>query len=144
MNWQDAVRNLQQLKADIPKITGNEMVNFALDNIRTETDIHGKRMKPRKANARRNSGRGLLVDTGAGRRSIRIARSNQDFTELTANEYMQAHNEGVNRTVTSRSRRGKTFSRRMNLPKRQFTGKSDKQTARIERVIANRVIAALT
>lgn len=141
--WQEAIRKIQQLKADIPKLTGNEMVNFALDNIRTES-WEGKKWAPRKAGSRRNSGRGLLVDTGAGRRSIRIARSNSQVTELTANEYMQAHNEGVNRTVSARSRRGKTYSRRMNLPKRQYTGKSDKQTARIERVIANRLIAALT
>lgn len=142
--WQQAILKLQQLKADIPKLTGNEMVNFALDNIRKEVDINGKPMRPRKPGAKRNTGRGLLVDRGIGRRSIRIESANQREVKLTANEYMQAHNEGVNRTVSATSRRGKTFSRRMNLPQRQFTGKSPKQTERIERIIANRIIAALT
>lgn len=143
-DWRDAIRKLEQLRADIPKLTGNEMVNFALDNIRSETDIRGQKMKPRKRGTRRNTGRGLLVDTGAGRRSIQVESANQQSVKLTANEYMQAHNEGVNRTVSARSRRGKTFSRKMNLPQRQYTGKSDKQTERIQRIIANRIVAALT
>lgn len=147
--WTEAIRRLQQLKLDIGKITGNEMVNYALDNIRKEIDIHGRPMTRRKAGSVRDAGRGMLVNRGIGRRSIQVERSNINETVLTANEYMIAHNDGVNETVnvSAHSRRGRavrSHSRHMNLPQRQFTGKSDEQTERIEKVIAGRMVKALT
>lgn len=142
-DWRVAVQRLLQLKADVPKIVGNEMVNYALDNIREQKDINGMSFKPRNPRSPRNTGRAILVDTGRGRRSIadKIAG---DKVSVTAEDYMVAHNEGVNKTVTARSRRGRTFSRKMNLPQRQFTGESDKQTDRINRVIAGKIVQALT
>lgn len=151
-HWTEAVRRLEQLKLDIPKLTGNEMVNFALDNIRKES-FEGKPWPKRKAGAVRDSGRNLLVDTGAGRRSIRVLRSTPAKTELTANDYMQAHNEGEQGTFSvrahTRTRKGRSeqvssHSRKMNLPERRFTGKSNEQTSRIQKVITNRIIKALS
>jgi len=151
-HWTESVRRLEQLKLDVPKLAGNEMVNFALDNIRKES-FEGKPWPKRKAGAVRDSGRNLLVNTGAGRRSIKVSRSTPQQTQLTANDYMQAHNEGENGTFTvnahSRTRKGRTHnvashSRKMNLPERRFTGKSDEQTTRIQKVITNRIIKALT
>lgn len=143
MNWKVAVQRLQQLKADLPKIVGNEMVNYALDNIRAQKDINGTAFKARSPKARRNTGRAILVDTGRGRRSI-DSKVTGERVKLTAEEYMIAHNEGVNKSVTARSSRGRTFTRKMNLPQRQFTGKSDGQTGQINKVVANRIVKALT
>lgn len=142
-HWQIAVQRLQQLKEDLGKIAGNEMVNDALDNIRAERDINGAPMKPRKPGTRRNSGRSLLVDTSRGRRSIRHKEENTRV-KLLGEEYMVAHNEGVNRTVSARSRRGKSFTRRMNLPKREYAGDSPKLRSRINKIVANRIVRALT
>jgi hypothetical protein len=142
-HWTDAVRKLEELKRNLPILVGNEMVNTALDNIRKETDIDGKPMQKRSAKAKRNTGRNLLVDTGRGRRSIKDV-SNGDTIQLTAEDYMIAHNEGVDKTVSARSRKGKTYSRKMKLPKRQFTGESAAQTERINKTIANAIVKALS
>lgn len=146
-DWQEAIKKLEALKASLPKLVGNEMVNFALDNIRSES-FEGKKWKPRKPGTKRNSGRNLLVDTGRGRRSIRISKSSTLKTELDAIDYMQAHNEGVKKTVSVRgySRKGrsvKPHSMKMNLPQRQFTGVSNEQTRRINLVIQQQIIKAL-
>jgi hypothetical protein len=97
-----AIRNLQRLKAEIQTIAGSEMVNTALDNIRKGVDYLGSALKPRSAKAKRNKGRAILVDTGTGRRSIRYMVSGQ-FVNITAVDYMIAHNEGVSKTVTVRA-----------------------------------------
>jgi len=150
-HWSAAVKRLVQLKADIPKLAANEMVNFALDNIR-KGSWEGVPFAPRDPRAERDSGRAILVDTGEGRRSI-DARHTESSATLTANEYMQAHNAGVNKRVNVRShsrvRNGrsetvKSFTREMKLPKRQYTGKSKEQTRRIEKLIATKIIKAVS
>lgn len=155
MHWTEAIQKLEQLKADIPKITGNELVNFALDNLRKQS-WQGIPWAKRKPGSVRNEGRALLVDTGAGRRSIRSkAVGNQ--VDLMANDYMQAHNEGATirgnhsvrahtRVRKGRSQNVRSHQRNANttLPERRFTGKSTEQTARIEKVIAGRIVKALT
>lgn len=143
MHYLQAIANLEALKTRLTTLAGNEMVNEALDNIRQEKDINGQPMKPRSPKAKRNRGRRLLVDTGEGRRSIRQKISGTKVG-LIANDYMVAHNEGVNKTVSVRSRKGRTFSRKMNLPQREFTGESRKQTERIERVIASQILKAVS
>lgn len=143
MHYLQAIKNLQQLKRELPKIVGNEMVNDALDNIRAQREIDGQPMKPRKPGSTRNRGRSLLVDTGRGRRSIDDKVEGMKV-KLQAEEYMVAHNEGVNKTVSARSRKGKTFSRKMNLPQRKYAGKSKKLDERIGKVIQNKIVKALT
>lgn len=138
----EAVRRLEALKAQVSTIAGNEMVNAALDNIRNES-FEGKPFRKRKAGTKRDSGRKLLVDSGRGRRSIE-KKIQGNKVSLTALDHMVAHNEGVNETVTARSKKGKTYSRKMNLPQRQFTGESKSQTARIENAIKQQIIKALT
>lgn len=142
MHWTEAIRRLTQLKLQVPTLTANEMVNFALDNLRAGS-WRGVRWPARKPGTVRDAGRALLVDTGEGRRSIRGV-AERGGARLEANEYMQAHNEGVNRTVTARSSRGRSFQRNMRLPERRFTGESTEQTARIEKVLAQRIVKALT
>lgn len=142
-DWRDSIKRLEAVKQKIGTITGNEMVNFALDNIQRES-WEGKKWKPRKPGTHRNQGRKLLVDTGKGRRSIRISKSSITRTELEAVDYMEAHNEGVHQTVNAKSRKGKSYTMKMNLPQRQWTGKSEEQTARIENLIKQEIVKALT
>ena len=140
--WTEAIRRLQQLKTELTTIAGGEMVSFALDNIRKES-WQGSRWQRRKPGSRRDSGRGLLVDTGAGRRSIDYTTSGT-HADVTANVYMQAHNEGVNKPVSVRNRRGGTHTRNMKLPQRQFIGQSKELDSRISNTIARRIVKALT
>lgn len=142
-HWKDAIKRLEAVKQKIPTITGNEMVNFALDNIQRES-WEGKKWAPRKPGTKRNQGRKLLVDTGKGRRSIHVSKSSLTRTEIEAVDYMEAHNEGVHKTVNARSRKGKEYTIKMNLPQRQWTGKSSEQTNRIETVIKQEIVKALT
>jgi phage gpG-like protein len=149
---QQSIANLEALKRDVPKIVANEMVNYALDNIRKGVDVNGKPLKKRKSGSPRDAGRAILVDTGDGRRSI-TAKPKGNVVELTANDYMQAHNDGAKQRVNvrahTRKRKGrsenvKSFTKQMNLPQRQFTGKSTEQDNRIAKVIQQRIIKACT
>lgn len=149
--WKNTITKLQAVKRDIPKLAANEMANFSLDNIR-KGSWEGVPFAPRDPQAERNSGRAILVDTGEGRRSIE-GRVRDGHAVLTSNEYMHAHNTGVNKRVNVRShtrvRNGRSetvssFTRQMNLPKRQFSGKSEEQSRRISKVIVNRIINAFS
>lgn len=155
-HWTVSVARLEQFKKDLPKLVGNEMVNYALDNMDAEA-FDGKKWPARKPGAPRNQGRKLLVDSGDGRRSIGIQKATQSEVQLTANEYMQAHNEGETIRGTymvrshTRNRGGKTIdvsahSRTVNftLPERRFSGKSAVQTRRIQAMISKGIIKALT
>jgi len=112
-----------------------------------------KRWKPRNKKAKRNKGRKILIDSGALKRSIRITdKTAHSVTVGTNLPYAQIHNEGFSgvqyvkphkRTATRKmkwknsytgrnttikgagSRHNvKGFGRRVNMPKRQFIGKS--------------------
>ena len=137
----ECIANLQALKGNLKKIAANEMVNYALDNLKKGTDIRGQRFKERKPGTKRNTGRAILFDTGDGRRSIK-GRETSNGAELTGLVYMLAHNEGVNKTVSGRSRLGNSFTRKMDLPQREFAGDSPAQRARIESEISKAIIRA--
>lgn len=154
-HWKEVVAKLETLRANIPRIVGIEMVNHANENLRSES-FEGQKWPARKAGAVRDAGRRLLIDTGDGQRSIRVSRQDEDQVDLTANEYMQAHNEGakitgkVSISSHSRTRKGRTeqvssHSRTMNtqLPERRFIGVSKKLAARINNAIFKRIFAIL-
>jgi len=149
-HYQVIIERLQQLKREIPVIVGNEMVNFAIDNIHAE-GFEGDKWDPRKPGAPRNNGRGLLKDTGDGERSIRVSREDESEVHVTANDYMEAHNTGAtirgNFSVRehTRKRRGrsmtvKAHSRNVNttLPTRTFLAPSKTLNTRIATAIVKR------
>lgn len=98
----------------IPKLIGNEVVNFTLDNFRRQGYL-GDTFEPwrkRKPAGRKSSTRALLVLSGRGRRSIRVTRADQDIVAVGSDvPYMKAHNEGSTALVTvkphTRNRYGK-------------------------------------
>lgn len=150
MDYRKLISVLQQFKREMPTLVGNEMVNYALDNMRAE-GIDGKPWPRRKAGAARDEGRRLLIDTGQGERSIRIVRKNSAVVEVAANEYMEAHNTGatINTTANVRShtrtRAGRTeqvsaHTRQVNftLPQRTFLAPTDALFKRIQNTLLTR------
>lgn len=146
---------LQRSLSGLPTVLGNEGVNWVKDNFRRQgyPDKGFTTWKPRKANAKRNAGRGLLIDSSRLSRSPRIMSTGPLRVDIgTDVPYARAHNEGFTGVVTVRShnraklgnirmstgrtgqfrnKRGivgttvvKSHQRRMNLPRRQFIGKS--------------------
>lgn len=147
MHYLQMITKLKQFKSEMSDIAGNEMVNFGIDNIRSGS-FEGRQWPPRKANAPRNKGRALLIDTGAGMRSIRVVRKNEREVDVSANDYMEAHNTGARISGTfgvrahSRRRAGRSYKvrahkRRVNttLPQRTFLAPS--------KVLADRISGAL-
>lgn len=86
----------------LPRIGGNEIVNFSLDNFRRQGFL-GDRFepwRPRKANKwskkKDNPGRSILVLTAKLRRATRIIRADGDLVVVgNYMPYARAHNEGV-------------------------------------------------
>lgn len=154
-NYRTTISRLQELKRQYPTLVGNELVNFAQDNIRAGS-WEGSAWPARKPGAPRNEGRGLLINTGRGWRSIRISRRSATIVELTADTHMAAHNAGAhikgnfgvrehNRTRMGRVHRVSAHSRNVDfkLPKRQFVGKSRKFDVRITGILVRRILNAL-
>ena len=68
------------------------------------------------------------------RRSIKSYIEGDSIVFTSSTPYAAAHNEGVNKRVSVRSKKGKTFTRKMNLPQRQFIGEYDGMVKTVERI----------
>jgi phage gpG-like protein len=160
----------RRLIADMPAYVGTEAVRFFLDSFTRQgfIDAGFTKWEARKPNAKRNT-RGILMDTGALRRSIRIVSKGRNYVIVGATQpYAQAHNEGVDATVnikahsrrisaitkvfnikTKRGRKVrvstgslahvKAHTRKMKLEKRQFMGESAFFNKRILMQIEHRI-----
>lgn len=141
----------------IPIIVGNEAVNFALDNFRRQaflsyTSEPWPARKVVKGDRRKN--RGLLVDTGRLRRSIRIVSVTQSSVTIGSDvPYAKAHNEGSRigliQSVKGFTRKSgvevKAHTRKVNqnIPRRRFIGNSPYLEARIKRVVTAELMRAV-
>jgi hypothetical protein len=132
----------RRLKGRLTRIVGNEAIAFAKSNFRKQgfEGYPGRinKWKKRKGGAR-DKGRAILVDTGTGRRSIRVGTVTPTTVAITTDtDYMGAHNDGgvikVKANVRQhrrRTRKGhatvKAHTRQMNtrVTKRQFIGPSE-------------------
>jgi phage gpG-like protein len=160
----------RRLIRDLPAYVGTEAVRFFQDSFTRQffIDTGFTKWEPRKPNAKRNT-RGILMDTGALRRSIRIVSKGRNYVIVGATQpYAQAHNEGVDATVnikahsrrisaitkvfnikTKRGRKVrvntgslahvKAHTRKMKLEKRQFMGESAFFNKRILMQIEHRI-----
>lgn len=150
-HYTETIKKLQQFKREMSTLVGNEIVNFALDNLDAEIDKNGAKLKPRKSNAPRNSRRRILKDTGDGDRSIQIGKKTAREVTVVANDYMAAHNEGAHIIATAkvkqhtRRRNGrnetvKAHTRNVNtqLPTREFLGPGKKLDTRIVNTLSKR------
>jgi hypothetical protein len=155
MEYTKFLAALKKFREQMPALVANDMVNYALDNLNAQHDVDGQPMKPRRANAPRNQGRRILKDTGDGDRSIRISAQTESYVDITANDYMEAHNVGatIKKTVNVRAhRRARTgrsggpsevaaHTREMNttLPRRTFFAPSKELDRRIVKTLSTRL-----
>ncbi len=113
------IRNLKDAKRNIPFLVSNNSKNFFLQSFRNQgfTDNSLEKWQKRDNRSRRNSGRAILVDTGALRRSIKVSQSSFNKIVITSNlPYAAVHNYGL------KAGRGRGFK----MPKRKFMGNSKK------------------
>lgn len=113
------IRNLKDAKRKIPVLVSNNSKNFFLQSFRNQgfTDNSLEKWQKRDNRSRRNSGRAILVDTGALRRSIKVSQSSFNKIVITSNlPYAAVHNYGL------KAGRGRGFK----MPKRKFMGNSKK------------------
>lgn len=113
------IRNLKDAKRKIPVLVSNNSKNFFLQSFRNQgfTDNSLEKWQKRDNRSRRNSGRAILVDTGALRRSIKVSQSSFNKIVITSNlPYASVHNYGL------KAGRGRGFK----MPKRKFMGNSKK------------------
>lgn len=131
-----------KLQRNLPKIIGIEAVNHFKQSFRDGgfTDYHLEKWKERKKAI--DSGRGILVKTGALRKSIRVLRITNTSVTVGVDgniiPYAEIHNEGgtAHRRAFSYKR-----GRRMvyvkahgaKYPKRQFIGNSIELNRKIKR-----------
>jgi len=151
-NVDDLRRSFERFKSRIPTIAGTTAKNFFVDSWKLQGFDDGKQIrkwKPRSSRSPRNSGRAILVDSGRLRRSIRILKkSSASVTVGTTVPYGAAHNFGLRITTRAqvrahirRTRRGpvpvRAHSRSVNLniPRRQFIGRSDKLNRQINEAL---------
>jgi phage gpG-like protein len=101
-------RRFQQFKQDAPKEGGGQ------------TDDSKGGWAPRLSNAKRNTGRAILVDTGALRRSIGVIKAT--FKEIviasTGIPYAKRHNEGLSK-----------------MPQREFIGDSKEMNEKNKKLL---------
>jgi len=127
---------MRQTLSTLPKKVGTETVNFALDNFKRQGFLGPtvQPWRPRKEVNSKNRGRNILVQSGRGRRSIRILRASLDEVVVGSDlPYMKAHNEGFHGTVTVRGHERMHFTRER-LGTGKFTSKGKERTKTVNRL----------
>jgi hypothetical protein len=91
----------RQALTRLPLLVANEAKNFSLDRFKAQNwiDERTESWKKRKPGSKRDAGRNLLIDTGKGRRAIRIIRADWGLIRVGIDEpeiekYMSVHNNG--------------------------------------------------
>ena len=165
---QHQLRDFRAITKDLPGYIGTEAVRFFKGSFDRQgfIDESYERWKPRKAGARRNKGRKILVDRATLKRSIRITNKTSNSVTVGTNlPYARIHNEGgtikANARVKAYRRKikqafGKKLkkmviaqvrehTRKMNLtiPQRQYIGNSLFFERRMEMQLTYRIKQAL-
>ena len=130
----DIGKRLEELKKlakyGLPKIIGNEVVNFSKDTFRQGgfTDAAFNPWKPRKDQSKKNQGRAILVKSGDLRRSIKKQVSVRKVTISSNLPYAAVHNYGL-----KAGRNGFT------MPQRKFLGPSKTLSSKIKNTIKKEI-----
>lgn len=135
------VNAIKKVLITLPRDIGDTAVLFTKERFKQQNwkNKSAVAWQKRKGTAKRNKGRSLLMDTGRLKRSIRRKRTTSNSVTIGSNvPYAKAHNEGVNKKVTVGAR-----TRNMNLPKRQFMGKSHALDKRIKAEINRQITKAI-
>lgn len=100
------------LQRQLPAIVGGRAVNYFKRSFQQQgwVDKGIEKWPARKAGAKRNKGRKLLIDSGRLRRSIRVVEKGEHYVIVgTDVPYGVAHNEGVDKNVNVRAHTRRTF-----------------------------------
>jgi phage gpG-like protein len=156
----------------LPHRMGVLAVAFSMERFRQQNWIGSSGVepwKPRKKDSLKNKGKGILIQSGNLRRSIRITAETRDGVTVGSNIiYAKVHNEGSTETVqisahkrtlgtidiTELNKAGKpkkkavttdvkAHSRKQNIPKRQFLGASPALTNQLTDMVAKTITEAL-
>ena len=95
-----SLAGFQDMKMKAPKIIANNSKNHFLEGFRKgggQTDASITGWEPRQRTAKRNQGRGILINTGALRRSIDVLKATwkEIIIGTTRIAYAERHNEGL-------------------------------------------------
>lgn len=96
----------------LPKIVGNEVVNFSKENFNRQgfLDSSVQRWRPRRNNKGR--GRAILVKSARLKRSIRITKIDTDVVAVGSDvTYAKVHNEGFNGVVNVKGHSRKLYGK---------------------------------
>lgn len=168
--FKEVLRRYQRLKGRLPRIIGQEAVNFFKDNFTRQGWIDGGRVNKWKKRKPQRFGRGsstrkrraLLIGTGRLRKSIRIVNWGQNFVNIgTDVKYAKIQNEGgiITQKVTPRQRaffwrmfyttgnemyKSMALSKtiKIRIPKRKFMGSSTDLRRQIKRTIRLSILRA--
>ena len=109
----DRIRSkLQNSLNSLPKVLGNEAVNFSLDRFRNQNWIGDSTepWKPRQSNRKKDSGKAILVQSGRLRRAIGVISTGPGRVVIGVQgvPYARIHNYGGK---IQRHARSETFQR---------------------------------
>lgn len=163
-NFENKLKKFKQLKKELPPIVGEVSVSFFQDNFRRQGFLNQtiEKWKPRK-NKRRGA---ILVKSGRLRKDIHRGYTSWNRTVIkTSVPYAKIHNEGFSGIVrvkshqrtnkkmvgtgvylirTKKEKRKKQvtvkniegYSKMVNIPKRQFMGRSRLLDVKVKNVIS--------
>lgn len=163
--WFKELDQAKKLISNLPRLIGNEMLNFSKDRFKDQAWHDNQREAwPKRKDS---SSRALLIKTGRLRRSIRIVSASKSAVVIgTDVPYAQIHNEGgtVQPTVTEKMRKfawsmtkkdpknadmwkglalTKKTSLKIYIPKRQYLGASAKFHRDLNEFLKNEIKKAL-
>lgn len=117
-------RKFDKFKRSAPGKVANNSLNWFLEGFRKggrQTDDSLSGWAPRQTTAKRNQGRGILIDTGALRRSVQVLKATWKEIIIGTKDiaYAARHNEGLK-----------------GMPQREFIGDSKKLNKENEKLLA--------
>lgn len=141
-------QKLAQKLSELPPVLGEEAVNFFHSNFDKQAwqgnpeQAWAKRKNPTKWGKKEDDGRAILIQSGAGKRSVKVGKIEKYKVFIEAGgevaPYMKVHNEGFQGVVNQEvrpftkkklSKKGKEINVKghnrtiyQNIPKRQFIG----------------------
>lgn len=104
------VASFKAATAKLPRIVGNEVVNFTLENFKRQGFLGAtfqpwkKRKSPTKWGTKpKRNNRAILVDTGSMRRATRISQATWDVIKvINSDPKAKVHNEGARGWIQQR------------------------------------------
>lgn len=121
--FKETQKRFEDFKRNAPKVVANNSKNWFLEGFRKgggQTDASKGGWAPRLATSKKNTGRGVLVDTGALRRSIQVLKSTWKEIIIGTQRipYADRHNEGL-----------------AGMPEREFIGDSKEMNESNKKVL---------